>query len=195
MPREREHSTTDSALALDVRKLQRAVDLGGYHKVSVRWTRDESVSSVGVMVVGGEHALVSYRDERGEATTERIGIQWTFCNFGGERPWWTCPHCGRRCAIVYARGAWPFMCRLCASLTHETAQGDALTRARSKSNKCWERLGWQRGETFPQKPKGMHWRTWDRLFVEWSKAASVENDALNAWMERSARELERILRL
>src|ERR1039458_7530447 len=135
MPREQEHSTTDRALALDVRKLQHAVDLGRDHKFAIRWTRGETVSSVDVTVLGGEHAFVSYRDERGEATTERIGIEWTFCNFGGERPWWTWPHNGRKCAIVYASGPSPFVCRLCASLTYETSQSDAYARANCKVNK------------------------------------------------------------
>ena len=184
MSREREHSTTDIALALDVRKLRRAGDLGGSHKVSVRWTRGESVSSVGVSFLEGRAALVSYRVvESGEATTEWIGIEWTFCNFGGERPWWKCPRCDRRCAIVYARGAWPFMCRLCANLTYETSQSDAFTRAISKSNKCRARLGWERGAPFPPKPKGMHRRTWMRLVAECLAADRMESAALGTWME------------
>jgi hypothetical protein len=194
MSREREHSTTDIALALDVRKLRRAGDLGGDHKVVVRWTRGESVNSVGVTFLGGEHAFVSYRDERGEATTERIGIEWTFCNFGGERPWWTCPHCRRRCAIVYASGPSPFVCRLCASLTYETSQSDAYARANCKVNKRRERLGWERGAPSPPKPKGMHRRTWMRLVAECLAADRMESAALGTWMECMHREIGRIAR-
>jgi len=194
MSREREHSTTDDALDLDVRLLRRAGDLGGDHKVVVRWTRGESVNIVGVTVLGGEAALVFYRDERGEATTERIGIEWTFCNFGGERPWWTCAHCGRRCAIVYAAGAGPFMCRLCANLTYTTAASDAYTRANYRIKKRRERLGWERGAPSPSKPKGMHWRTWDRLFDEFLVADRMESAALGTWMECMHREIGRIAR-
>ena len=182
MPREREHSTTDHALILDVRTLQHTVDLSGYGKVGLRWTRGESVTLAGVTVVGGEHAFIDRFDQRGKATTESIGIEWTFCNYGGERPWLTCPHCRRRCAIVYASGAGPFVCRLCASLTYETAQGDALTRARYKSNKRRERLGWDRSEPFPPKPKGMHRQTWLRLVAEYLVADRMENAAVLAFL-------------
>jgi hypothetical protein len=60
-------------------------------------------------------------------------MEWTFCNFGGERPWWTCPHCGRRCAIVYARGPWPFMCRLCANLTGADLSAPEAIKDQQKS--------------------------------------------------------------
>jgi hypothetical protein len=89
---------------------------------AMTWTHGLSENGVGVTVLGSECALVSYSDTRGEAITERIGIEWTPCNYGGTRPWWSCPQCDRRCAIVYAVGVRPFMCRLCANLTYETAQ-------------------------------------------------------------------------
>jgi len=159
---------------------------------AMTWTHGLSENGVGVTVLGSECALVSYSDTRGEAITERIGIEWTPCNYGGARPWWSCPQCDRRCAIVYARGMWPFMCRLCADLTYETAQSDAFTRAITKTNKRRARLGWEPGEPFPPKPKGMHWRTFERLVAECSEATRVENAAFDAWMEAMEREIEHI---
>ena len=187
MAREQLHGTIEaSSNPLDIRALHQAKNLREHRATFVStWTRGNSKSSVMLNVLLGRRVLVSYTNAERQAILERIDIEWTPCHFGGERPWWTCPHCGRRCAIVYARGPWPFMCRLCANLTYETSQSDAYTRANCKSNKRRERLGWERGAPFPPKPKGMHWRTWDRLFVEWSRAASVEHASLYALIECS----------
>jgi hypothetical protein len=188
--------TVETALALDIRALAHAGNLGNSLSVfATTWTHGLSESSVGVTVLNGRRALVSYRDARGEVTTEHIVFQWTTCNFGGTRPWWTCPQCDRRCAIVYARGAWPFMCRLCANLTYETAQSDASTRAICKSNRRRARLGWELTEPFPPKPKGMHWRTFERLFAESAVAASIESAAFDAWLDCMEREIEHITRV
>ena len=39
----------------------------------------------------------------------------------------------------------------------------------------------------------MHWQTCDRLFIEWSRAASVEHAALDAWIECSEREIGNLM--
>jgi hypothetical protein len=195
MPRQPKHATTYEALDLDIRALARAKNLReGLVMFATTWTHGLSESGVGVKVLDGECALVSYSDRRGEAITERIGIEWTPCNYGGARPWWTCPQCDRRCAIVYARGMWPFMCRLCANLTYETAQSDAFTRAICKTNKRHARLGWEWGKPFPPKPKGMHRRTWTPLVTECSDAARLEKVVFDEWAERMEREIEHIAR-
>jgi hypothetical protein len=84
------------------------------------------------------------------------------------------------------------MCRLCANLAYETAQSDAFMRAITKTNKRLARLGWERGKPFPPKPKGMHWRTFERLVAECAGAARTENAAFDAWMEYMEREIEHI---
>jgi hypothetical protein len=193
MPRQRKHATTYEALDLDIRALARVTNLRkGSVMFEATWTYWLTDSGVGITVLDGEHALVSYSNRQGEAITERINIEWTPCNYGGARPWWSCPQCNRRCAIVYARGEWPFMCRLCANLTYETAQADAVTRAMTKTNKRLARLGWEYGKPFPPKPKGMHRRTWTRLVAECSAAARAERAAFDEWAEYMEREIEHI---
>lgn len=38
---------------------------------------------------------------------QRVGVEWTPCTFGGDRPWLLCPGCGRRVAssTMPARGS------------------------------------------------------------------------------------------
>ncbi len=188
MPRRLEHDyTTDDTLALDIRELQRRVDLHGFSWFSVRWTRGISTSSVGVSVHDGAEVTVSYADGSGDRHTETLDISWTRPNYGGERPWWTCPWCSRRCAIVYALGANPFVCRLCASLTYVTAQSDEFSRAMRKSWERRRRLGWELNQPFPSKPKGMHWRKWERLVARYSEAATVGHVAFEKWIDQMDR--------
>jgi len=183
MPRRREHYTTDDTLPLDIRELQRRANLHGFSYLSVRWTRGYSKSSVGITVHDGAEVTITYADGRGDNHAETLGITWTRPNYGGERPWWTCPWCSRRCAIVYALGANPFVCRLCASLTYATAQSDGFSRAARKSVERRRRLGWELGAPFPIKPKGMHWRRWERLVAEYSAAAKAAHVALEKWVD------------
>jgi hypothetical protein len=157
MPRRWEHHTTDDTLSLDIRVLQRSAQLRRYWSRSVHWTNGHSKSSVGLTVHDGMFATISYADGTGGSHLEVLDITWTRPNFGGERPWWKCPKCCRRCAIVYTLGMNPFVCRLCASLTYVTAQTDGFTRATRKSLELQKRLGWELGAPFPSKPKGMHW--------------------------------------
>jgi hypothetical protein len=45
------------------------------------------------------------------------------------------------------------------------------------------RLGWELGAPFPIKPKGMHWRRWERLVAEYSAAAKAAHVALEKWVD------------
>jgi hypothetical protein len=184
MPRKREHDTTDEALPLDIRQLQRRVDLRESAWLCVRWTRGPSENVVGVTVDEGASATISYADGIGNNHSETLEVNWTRPNFGGERPWWICPRCCRRCAIVYAFGENQFVCRICASLTYDTSQSDGFGRAARKSLERRRRLGWELGEPFPLKPKGLHWRTWERLVAECSAAESLTHVALETWIDR-----------
>ena len=61
------------------------------------------------------------------------------CHYGGERPWFLCPHCGRRVAILY--GGAVFACRTCYGLAYEVQREDET------------RTAWPDGRT----PSGIGW--------------------------------------
>ena len=52
-----------------------------------------------------------------------------------------------------------------------------------KSVERRRRLGWELGAPFPIKPKGMHWRRWERLVAEYSAAAKAAHVALEKWVD------------
>lgn len=78
-----------------------------------------------------------------------------------------CPACNRRCRILYGPGS-RFLCRRCGDLKYETQYEPDFARAATRALKIRERLGGRCGidDPFPPKPKGMHWRTYQRLEAE-----------------------------
>jgi hypothetical protein len=136
------------------------------------WSRGERVtSSIGWTVLGEKGTATSLELRYavgGEAVAYRVPLTWTPCRFGGRRPWFVCPGegCGRRAAVLY--GGRYFLCRRCHDLAYESTREGAGDRARRKAQKICQRLGGSADPLapFPAKPKGMHWRTYERLMEE-----------------------------
>lgn len=101
-----------------------------------------------------------------EDVEERVSVAWTVCNFGGERPWFICPgtRCSRRVAKLYAGGY--FICRHCLGLAYESQREAPEYRLMRRERKIRMRLGGSSdlAASYPDKPKGMHWTTYTRLY-------------------------------
>jgi hypothetical protein len=95
---------------------------------------------------------------------QQIPLIWTSCNFGGFRPWLKCG-CGQRVAKLY-KSIGGYHCRGCfdnppyASQTKSTKNriGFAASKLRLRLNGIAALT-----EPRPDKPKGMHRRTYERL--------------------------------
>jgi hypothetical protein len=123
----------------------------------------------------------------------------TPCTYGGRRRWFLCPgvvagrSCGRRVAKLYSDGVY-FLCRRCYDLTYESRREGSMDRARSRAQAIRVRLGGSANllEPLSPRPKGMHWRTYDRLC---RRALAAEHESwlgLQAWLERSDARINRI---
>jgi hypothetical protein len=97
-----------------------------------------------------------------------VYLEWTGCHLGGRRVWFRCPAkgCGRRVAILY--GGAIFACRHCHRLAYESQREAGYDRMARRADKLRDKLGWEPGILNGDgiKPKGMHWRTFERLKVE-----------------------------
>jgi hypothetical protein len=168
-------STVEESRSLDVRRLHREGLLKPGRLFSWSWSRTgREVASIGALVEGDdcpERVVLLFRHRSGlgaewEEVQEPVELDWTACNFGGERPWFVCPGagCGRRVAILYGPGRY-FLCRRCYDLVYESQRDNALYRALHKAQSIRERLGGSANmmEPFPEKPKGMHWKTYECL--------------------------------
>lgn len=59
--------------------------------------------------------------------TCRVEITTTPCHYGGSRPWFGCPNCGGRAAIIYFNPAIElFACRKCCALNYSCQQMTTL---------------------------------------------------------------------
>lgn len=155
-----------------------------YRQIDLAWLKRQSDFRVGYRGTikrsrgGVEVASISYTVEvsglRLHYRSRSPGSDWidvneliqfacTSANYGGQRTWFKCSSCGKRCRILY--GGTYFRCRRCYGLHYESQYEPHYCRAASQAHELRARLG-QNGsldEPFPARPKGMHWKTYRRL--------------------------------
>jgi hypothetical protein len=189
-------TTTGECQSVDVRYLHRKGLLRPGCRFSLRWSRaGRETGSIRGALEGSdrpERVLFLYRHRSGpgaewEDVQETVSLEWSACNLGGERPWFVCPGsgCGRRVAILYGPGKY-FLCRHCYDLVYESQRENQMTRALRRAQSIWERLGGSANmtEPFPEKPKGMHWETYDRLWWEHHEAEMEQLASLREWLDK-----------
>jgi hypothetical protein len=119
-----------------------------------------------------------------------VPLQWTPCNFGGERSWFICPGagCGRRVAVLYGPNRY-FLCRHCYDLAYQSQRDNKMYRALHRAQDIRRRLGGSANmmEPFPEKPKGMHWSTYDRLWWEHHEAEMEQLVGMREWLDKMER--------
>jgi hypothetical protein len=180
-------NTTSNMRSLDVRRLQRDGLLTAGRWFMWRWSIDgEEVASIQIRV-GDDRVTLNYRarshGEEWQPLEYPVYLDWTPCHLGGRRAWFRCPArgCGRRVAVLY--GGTIFACRHCHQLAYASQRERSDDRAMRRAGKIRQRLGWEPGIANPEgdKPKGMHWRTFDKL--------SAQHDAFAhaSWMGMAAR--------
>jgi hypothetical protein len=188
-------TTTSECHSVDVRYLYRngLLKPGGWY--SFCWSRaGREMGSIWGVVSGDGRQQVTllYRYRRGlggewEDVRETVPLSWTPCNFGGERPWFICPRadCGRRVAVLYGPGRY-FLCRPCYDLTYRSRRDNKMYRALHRAQKIRGQLGGSANmtEPFPEKPKGMHWSSYDRLWWEHHEAEMEQLIAMKEWTDK-----------
>ncbi len=94
-----------------------------------------------------------------------VDLEHTPCHYGGTRPWFRCPRCGRRVAKLF--GGALFLCRKCHGLAYRSQSETFSDRCFRRANKLRNRLGGEPGvDRYVPKPKWMRWATYDLLAGE-----------------------------
>jgi len=156
---------------------------------TIQWSRrGEAFSKVGYRVETSGLRLIYRTSPRvGEwrDVNELIPFTTTPTQFGGQRFWFTCPSCQKRCRIIY--GGSYFRCRSCHGLRYESQYENATSRIASQRHKLRKRLGYVGSleDPFPLKPKGMHWTTYDRLQVRDEELERRWVTGVMAWLGRT----------
>lgn len=146
---------------LDVRTWAKLGYLSRVNVFSWGWSRDgESTGSIAISVESSTalslQYMVTHDDER-RTINDRVQLSHSPCNLGGSRPWFNCPRCARRVALLYLRSG-RFACRHCQRVAYSSQSEDAMGRTWLKQRKLEARLGegWRR-------PKAMRLATYQRL--------------------------------
>ena len=167
-------TTVESCRLIDVLDWHRRGCLRSPRRFSWAWRQDgERVASINVKTERHRVSL-KYRSRPygGDWTDveQRFPVVWKPCRFGGDRPWFICSvyakgtYCGRQVTKLYQAGRL-FACRHCSGLAYVSQQESAHDRGLLKAQTIRMRLGGSAYmlDDFPEKPKGMHWRTYERL--------------------------------
>jgi hypothetical protein len=177
--------TCESCKSIDVRRWHRAKRLRAGQEFSWSWTCDGEPSGTIKVRAEPDAVVLIYRasgflSAEWKSIEQRVPITWTNCRFGGRRPWFVCSvrangqHCGRRVAVLYAAGEL-FACRSCYNLAYASQQEDPMFRNLRMSQKIRMRLGGSPDlfGPFPERPRGMHQRTYLRLRAQAETAEAI----------------------
>lgn len=185
-------NTVEDRTSLDVNRWAREGYLSPGRSFSWQWTwGDGSKSTLNVRVESEWSIRLIYRVRFGGEVDwtdvdYSIQLERTPCRFGGERTWFRCPGrgCGRRVAKLYCAGRY-YVCRHCGDLAYESQREDGASRAMSRANRMRRKINPASflAGTFPDKPKGMHWRTYERLA---RAALAADHSALMGWESKFA---------
>jgi hypothetical protein len=176
--------TVEACRAIDVNRLHREGCLHAGWVGGWQWTRDgERVALIGLRAEADVLHL-TYRGGEREDVAETVRIVRVPCRFGGTRPYFICPGmvngiaCGRRVAKLHAPGLY-FLCQRCCRLGHASQSENARDRALRRASKIKERLGGEPGMAapFPQKPRGMWQRSYERMLERAFEAGTRAEEA------------------
>jgi hypothetical protein len=152
-------ATTDDFHAIDLAMMQRR---GWTTAGTLTWSRGGcKTGSIGYAMYW--HGLQLTYSAGGESIAELVPFAYTATAFGGQRKWFQCLSCRRRCRVLY--GGKYFRCRRCYGAKYASQYARPWERMLAKAQAVRERLGGSPclDEPFPEKPRGMHWRTYRKL--------------------------------
>ena len=195
-------SKVESCRSLDVNRLNREGCLRAGWMGGWQWSRDgERVAWISLRA-DGERLHLAYRVCIGggdwEDIDESVRIVSVACRYGGARPYFMCPGvangraCGRRVAKLHGPGRY-FLCRHCNRLSYASQSEGALDRALRRANTIRQRLGGDPGmaSPFPERPKGMWRRTYERLHRRTFEIEMRAEEAMDLHIVKLASRIDR----
>lgn len=159
--------TTGELLSIDINRI--GIKKDAKFKGEISWKNGSKIG----LLKGSEDEVVFYYDTTSNGNSKsyeyEVGIDYTPCNYGNERPWFICPHCGKRVGKLYLKYGY-FRCRSCQDLNYSIQQEDKWDRMMESVDhqiyKVQEKLKTKKSIDniyCIEKPKGMHWRTYTKL--------------------------------
>ena len=180
-------------LAIDIAHLAPGILTSRGSSGIISWSRPSGVARVAyVRQEGGLRLRYTHTGHDGapHRIDEVIPIVTTPTPFGGQRHWFACPGCSRRCRLIY--GGSHFRCRHCHNARY-SSQYESLplriSRRRWRIRRKLERLAgkpWPFGlDDFPPKPPRMRWAEYHRLQALDHGLAAVWRFHIAEWLKRT----------
>jgi hypothetical protein len=170
--------TVGQSYGIDVRRWKREGLLHPGTSFGWTWTNNNgSTSSISVSVPAADKLKLAYtvtRDGVKTPVSELLSLGFSECNYGGKRYWFHCPGCFERVACLYLRGS-EFKCRHCHRITYGSCQesGNQTDEQERRVNRILTKLKSKKVYGFdimsykPRRPRGMHWKTYKQLLLEY----------------------------
>ena len=154
------HVKAEHCLRLDVRTLARHGVLRRTGYLGWHWTDGSTGEQRGAVDINVFPNKLRLNFSTGDRAVEQvIPLDHTPCHYGGTRPWFHCPRCGRRAGVLFLRSGL-FLCRPCGRVVYGSQSDDGIGSSWRRQQRLEQCLGegWTR-------PKGMHHRTHQRLMA------------------------------
>jgi len=162
--------TVESKKDLCVFSLKRLGMLTSGYSGVLRWTDSRTGEDLGCIHLRTSAGRIDLKykaqayGQDWEEIEETVFLTQTSPNYGGNRVWLLCPQCNSRRAKLY--GSKYFRCRGCLDLCYKSQLEGESTRLMSAMYKIRHQMDNYNGldDWFPEKPKGMRWRTYNGLY-------------------------------
>lgn len=186
-------------MRLDLAHIGRSVRCGRGMSTWTWTLRDGEQRSIGMRITEREVTLI-YTIRRGESAAidvrDPVALDKTPCTRGGDRIWFRCPGCDRRVrALHLAPGKDHFRCRHCHRLAYGSQQVAPDERHFMAIRNIQRRIvGGEPdggGRLIPDRPKGMHRATYDRLVQRLVRHEMEREEIIYAQMRKLVTRIER----
>jgi hypothetical protein len=166
-------TTLESTKRIDIRYMRNAGFLKPGYRGKLFWWRGGKPTGDICFTCHADYLKLNYKirncgDKEWQFIEQVIRFTSTPCNYGGYRLWFLCPGCQRRVEILCSDGPL-FKCRHCYNLPHASKNECYIERLINRRAKLGERIfeHFDNGDGWGKK-KGMHWKTYDRLFSQYA---------------------------
>lgn len=164
---------------LDIAVLKRLDMLRPGFQRNLVWSRNGEEVARTMVECQDDHLILAYKSRsRGSVwqdIRDRIPLTFTKPNFGGCRAWFVCPTCNQRKRVLWGRTY--YRCAKCYGMTHNSQYEDRASRLLDRALRIKTKLGGDAScfYPFPEKPKGMHWRTYQAKRAEYERLYQEAN--------------------